>query len=412
MKVGIIGAGISGLSIGKILQEHCNVTILEKEEYIGGIAHVKNMDGIPYHLVGGHCFNSKKKEVLDFVFDKVMPLEDWHKIDRNSVINIRGNNVPYPIEFSVKQIANFDTELAFEITKDFLATSSNANESSNLREWFIQTFGRKLAETYFIPYNQKIWGRDISLMSPDWVKDKLPIPDKKEFFLGLIGAAYDKMPHSTFYYPNANTQNAFINALAEGSPIITKYEVKCVEKSGSKWIINGELEFDLIVNTGPLDTITPLIKNCPSDVTESAKRLKFNRVTTVFWKCIPDSATWVYFPESNIPFHRRINIGTFLKPIQGYCITECIGERSFEFATNFDWQKFGLIEPLSYNVSGPAYVIFDESRNLSLSEIFSYFDSIGLITLGRFGEWQYYNMDVCILKAIETANSIRIKYQF
>lgn len=57
-----------------------------------------------------------------------------------------------------------------------------------------------------------------------------------------------------------------------------------------------------------------------------------------------------------------------------------------------------------------AYIVFDENYSSSMNIIREYLDKIGIYTLGRFGEWQYYNMDICIKKAIDMANSIKKEY--
>ena len=198
MKIGILGAGITGLSIGKMLAESHQVEIIEKASVYGGIARTKTLDGVSYHKTGGHCFNSKHNDVLDFVFNKVMPKEQWHRIERNAVIKFNGNEVNYPIEFSIKQIFNFDKKLAFNIVKDFISTDDDGSYD-NLEIWFRKKFGNTLAEEYFIPYNRKIWGKKPSEMSPDWVEGKLPMPDKVSFFEALIESKQDKMPHSFFF---------------------------------------------------------------------------------------------------------------------------------------------------------------------------------------------------------------------
>ncbi|GAB6122891.1 hypothetical protein [Dysgonomonas termitidis] len=69
-----------------------------------------------------------------------------------------------------------------------------------------------------------------------------------------------------------------------------------------------------------------------------------------------------------------------------------------------------LIEPLDHNNSDMAYIVFDENYSSSMNIIREYLDKIGIYTLGRFGEWQYYNMDICIKKAIDMANSIKKEY--
>ena len=67
MKIGILGAGITGLSAAKMLHKHFDVEVLEKNDVCGGIARTKDVNGVAYHKVGGHCFNSKHKEVLNFI---------------------------------------------------------------------------------------------------------------------------------------------------------------------------------------------------------------------------------------------------------------------------------------------------------------------------------------------------------
>lgn len=216
MKISIIGAGITGLTAGRLLSKNHEVTIYEKESNIGGIARTKNVNGITYHTVGGHCLNSKNKAVMDFIFNYVLSKENWHHVKRDAKIN---HIVSYPIEFSIKEIARFNEELAFNITKDFMSS-----EDKETDDWF----GETLAKEYFIPYNRKIWQMEPSQMSHLWIDGKLPLPNKKEFFKE---DNEDTMPHSTFFYPNTNNQNTFIEALGNGLNIINNFNVTSIEKS-------------------------------------------------------------------------------------------------------------------------------------------------------------------------------------
>ena len=183
MELGIIGAGVSGLSVARLLAGRFELEVLEKDKEIGGIARVKMIDGIPYHLVGGHCFNSKNPRVLRFV-ESVLPKTEMHGIKRNARIAFKGHKVGYPLEFSVREIAAFDLDLAQRITEDFL--SAEPCDTTNLADWFRSRFGVALAEEYLIPYNRKIWGMEPSEMDPSWVEGKLPIPNKRQFFESLF----------------------------------------------------------------------------------------------------------------------------------------------------------------------------------------------------------------------------------
>jgi protoporphyrinogen oxidase len=405
MKIGILGAGVSGLTLGRLLikdGQH-EVEILERNAIHGGIARTKQSEGVTYHPVGGHCFNSKYPEVLDFVFNEVLPKEKWHQVQRNAVIKIKGQEVTYPIEYAIQQIHAFDPSLAIEITSDFLAAKDDG-DYDNLEDWFRKKFGNTLAEQYFIPYNTKIWNRPPQDMSPAWVDGKLPIPDKASFFKGLISNAQDQMPHSTFFYPDTNDQNTFIDQLAQGLNITCNYDVASIEKTADqKWLINKEKEFDLIVSTLPLNLLPFLIKDTPEAVLDAASKLKYNKVTTMFWETQDTDRTWTYIPESYNFFHRYIHIGSFFSPKKNYSMSEVVGEKTREEMIENGKKDPFLKRPVDYNVSDHAYVVFDENYDTATGTVKEHLKEVGVHTLGRFGEWQYYNMDVCIKSSIDLA---------
>lgn len=406
-KIGIIGAGVSGLSLGRFLKDTFNVEILESKGVVGGIARTRKVGNITYHQVGGHCFNSKYKDVLDFVFKHVLPLEQWRLVKRKSMIRLLDYEIPYPIEFSMKEIYSHDPNLAIRMTADFL----NANDDcayGNLDDWFRKKFGNSLAQEYFIPYNTKIWNVAPSKMNPEWVEGKLPMPNKASFFESLIGKSEDSMPHSSFYYPKSNDMNTFIDALSQGLNVVCNYRVSsiCYNEDTNKWIINNEKEFDLILNTSPIDRLPFIIAHAPDKVLDAAKLLKYNKISNVLWKTRLTDKTWTYLPNPSIRFHRYIHVGAYFNPISPYSISEAVGAVEYkDLIAEANKDPF-LEEPLAYNQSEHAYVVFDENYDYALDIVKSYLKSIGMPTVGRFGEWQYYNMDVCIHQSMDLAKSI------
>lgn len=406
MNVAIIGSGISGLAIAKLLKKkNFHVTVFEKQAVTGGIARTRDVNGVAYHVTGGHCFNSKYEDVLDFVFNSILEKEKWHKVERKSRINFKGRLISYPIEYALKEIAEFDLDLATRMVKDYFNTGTE--DRSNLASWFKSKFGLSLAEEYFIPYNEKIWNQKAETMMPDWVEDKLPLPNKDEFAKALLKGNKDTMPHSTFYYPNENNQNSFIDALSSGLIINLNSEVKSLFHENNKWILNDELEFDLVINTSPLNHLPTILNESPSEVLIAASKLKYNKVSTMLWKTSGNHDTWTYYPDVSTLFHRHIHIGNFFSPCENYSITEAVGEHSFE-VMHHEGKKFDyLLQPLDHHVSDHAYVIFDQHFKEAKSIIMNYIKTCpNLYTLGRFGEWEYYNMDVCIKSAIELSKKI------
>ena len=98
-KVAIIGAGISGLSAAHFLKDKCKVTVYEKESTPGGLIRCKRVNGCLYHICGGHVFNSKRQDVLDWFWSKFNKEDEFIKADRNSVVFMDNQQeIPYPIE--------------------------------------------------------------------------------------------------------------------------------------------------------------------------------------------------------------------------------------------------------------------------------------------------------------------------
>ena len=406
-KIAVIGAGISGLAFAKYAKvrgESCDVKVFEKSNSIGGIAKVKDFNNkIPYHMIGGHCFNSKYPHVMDFVFDHVLPENEWRKVNRQASILFKGNSIGYPIEYSIKDIFKFDEQLALDIVKDFYSASKEP--ATNLADWFKNNFGTTLANEYFIPYNRKIWGTEPCDMTADWVADKLPMPNDMEILKGLIGDGQDSMPHSSFYYPKSGTQNTFIAALAEGLEMELNANIaEIIENSDGTYRI-GSNTFDHIVYTGPLDEVAQIL-SVDQKVNEATSKLKYNKVTTMIWKSKPTADTWTYIPGTESLFHRMIHIGNFIDSEQNYSITEAVGEVTYnemvESANNIEL----LIEPIDYNVSERAYVVFDQNVAEAKDTIFNGLSNRNIHLLGRFGEWEYYNMDICIKRAIEVFDEV------
>ncbi|AJD05854.1 protoporphyrinogen/coproporphyrinogen oxidase [Campylobacter lari] len=416
MKICVIGAGVSGMSIARLLKDDFEVEVLEKESVVGGIARTKDINGIAYHVNGGHCFASRYLDVKEFVFKNVLAEDQWNTYSKSTKILFKNHWISGPIENSVLEIDKFDPNLAFQITKEMFSASYEKGE--NLEEWFINHFGPTLAKEYFIPYNTKIWGIEPKNMDSVWTVDdkqmKLPIPTKKNFYDSLIHKkSMDKMVEADgYHYPKTNNQNTFIEAIGKDVNILLEYPVKSIEKKNLKWIINGEKEYDLIINTSPLDMLVEVLSDVPSDIEKHFRNLKFNRVSNVL--CETDGSvdfTWAYIPDKDIGIHRTINIGTFFTPNKNYCLAERMGSHSIEYFEKEIKKLPYLKNIVGHNITEHAYVVFDLNYKQSKEEAIKYLNSLNIISHGRFGEWEYYNMDVCIKRSIDLAKSIKEKYK-
>ena len=99
MKIAIIGAGISGLSIGQLLKDTHNVTVFESESRPGGLIKCDKVQGNLFHRTGGHVFNTKRQDVMVWFWHFFDRETEFIKTERNSVVSMSdGRIIPYPIE--------------------------------------------------------------------------------------------------------------------------------------------------------------------------------------------------------------------------------------------------------------------------------------------------------------------------
>lgn len=164
-KVAIIGAGISGMSTAHFLSDRYEVKVFEKEDRPGGLIKCRRVNGNLFHTCGGHVFNSKRQDVLDWFWSKFIREEEFTKTDRNSCVfmdkgenSLEHNDIPYPIEnhmylFDEKTQKSFYEDLEeIDKVKGLNAKFTDYDSFGSFIRW---RFGKTLYNLYFEPYNKK-----------------------------------------------------------------------------------------------------------------------------------------------------------------------------------------------------------------------------------------------------------------
>ncbi|HIQ28498.1 MAG TPA: FAD-dependent oxidoreductase, partial [Sulfurovum sp.] len=152
--IGILGGGLSGLSIGYFLnQKNHNFLILEKESECGGLMRSVNVEGFTFDVGGSHIIFSKDKEILNFMVSLLK--DNVVKNRRNTKILYKGRYVKYPFENGLADLPKQDN---FECLYYFILNlikkeKGEIKPPTNLKEWFYYTFGKGISEKYLIPYN-------------------------------------------------------------------------------------------------------------------------------------------------------------------------------------------------------------------------------------------------------------------
>lgn len=410
MNIAVLGAGISGLSAARLLSDKgYEVTVYEKDSSVGGLAKSRFKDGILYDPHGGHILNSKHPEVMEWVFS-IYSNGNWKYTERNAKIYFNGKFVSYPFELSLCEL---DIQDATNCVYDFILAQSG-KEPSNFKDWLVWNFGQSICDCYMIPYNEKIWAYPLDQMETQWVAGKMPLPTKKEIIHSMLlkNPTERKMPHSTFYYPRYGGIQSFMNELAHGLNVRCNTDVTHINKKDGKWCINDEAVYDHVISTIPLPDISRVMDNLPPDIINHISGLKYNSLTTVLFECPETDITWLYIPSHDYRAH-RVGYQSALTPNanknsgMGCGALEIIGEQfdisNLDKAVNVLPSELQYRKTLDSEFTKYAYVIHDLDYRTNINCIKGYFkkcvDEFDL--LGRWGTWNYNNMDLCIWDSMQ-----------
>ena len=170
--VAIIGAGPAGLTAAYLLSKNnVDATVLEADPvYVGGISRTATYKGFHFDI-GGHRFFSKSKAVEDF----------WTEILPNDMlIRPRSSRIFYDGKFFGYPLKAFEALIKLGIVRSILCVLSwlkaklfPVRNPNNFEDWVSNQFGKRLFNTFFKSYTEKVWGMSCKEISADWAAQRI-----------------------------------------------------------------------------------------------------------------------------------------------------------------------------------------------------------------------------------------------
>lgn len=407
-KVVVIGSGISGLSISRMLSDQYDVEIVEKDPKFGGLIKCERIEGNLFHRVGGHVFNSRNQVVLDWFWSHFDKDKEFLSATRNAKIRMNGEFVGYPIENYLYQLPTDQLKLVVNELMDKLSEKKlQTTDYANFKDFLIGNFGEELYKLYFGPYNTKIWNADLAEVPLDWLDGKLPMPKLREVLLSnILKNEESTMVHSTFYYPRRDGSQFIVNRLSEGLSINCSYKVQSIEHIKNIGLsINKENKIvDSIVYCGDVRQLSEIIHiedEALQFAMKNVKDLVSNGTSNVLCETDDNDISWLYLPEEKFKAHRIIYTGNFSDTNnegsnRKTCVVEFSGKQDQSEMLKELCRLPGNLKPLAFNYEPNSYIIQHHDTRKNIAILKSLLKPYGIFLLGRFAEWEYYNMDKCI----------------
>lgn len=408
----IIGAGISGLSIARMLKEKGRKVILfEKESTPGGLVRCERVNDILYHCVGGHVFNSRNQAVLQWFWEQCNK-NDFQLATRHAVVSLAdGTHVDYPIENHIYQMPSHIQDAVLD---DLLQIASKGYpEDDNFDDFLLHRFGKTLYNEYFAPYNRKIWRRPLTDVPLKWLQGKLPMPTVKEILAANIGQVKEmQMVHSTFHYPKQNGSQYIADAFAANLNIHYNSQIEQINRDGDKWNVNGHLA-DYIIFCGNVRHLPAMLTNTTIELCDLEK-LEFHGTTSVLCEIEQNPYSWIYMPSETHESHRIICTGNFAKSNSPSGKNTATVEFTEKMSRNEIEEQLKRIpfspRYITHRYTPCTYPIQNAETRSIITLAKAQLEKHGIYLLGRFAEWEYYNMDAAMEAAIRLVNRLNCQH--
>ena len=430
MKTAILGAGLTGITLARLLHEKGDeVTVLEREQEYGGLCRSATNSGFTFDIGGSHIIFSHDTQVLTFMCDVLGRNSKQNK--RNTKIFYKGLFIKYPFENGLSQLPKDDLFFCInEFIKTLIAVEKGQiAHPSNFCEWIHYTFGKGIADLYMIPYNEKIWKYPAEKMSMHWVDGRIPRPPVEDVIKSAIGIETEGYTHqSIFSYPLRGGIEAMVREIAKPveENIQNGFNVSSIRKADGEFIISDgrtEISAQRLISTIPLQELLPCLDDVPEKVKNACSELKYNSIACVLIGIkgsVPD-ISWMYVPEKELGLFNRISFPSNYSPHvvpsgHSSILVEITYREADEASTMQDEDIIDHVvnalanmkiiktkEDVVYTAvmrQKYAYVIYDLEYQKNIAIVKEYCAGIGISLVGRFAEFEYLNMDGCIRNAM------------
>ena len=376
----IVGCGLSGAVIARELAEDgYQVTILERRDHIGGNMYdYRDPYGILVHKYGPHTFHTEKAELYHYI----CRFSDWEEYRLTCGAEINGICTPTPFNYQTiddfyppEKAARLKQEIKKEFPGQSTATVVEVLESKNK---LVRDYARFLFDNDYRLYTAKQWGVEPNEIDPAVLKR---VPLRFNYDRGYFEDQFQVMPRVSF--------TSFFENLLSHPAIEIKLGVDALHFLE---IQNGNLIYDHtavdfpVVYTGPLDE---LFGSCYGQL--PYRSLRFERVHEEIDS--RQDMPVVAYPQAK----DYIRIIEYKKlPIQD------VKGTTYEIEYSLPYKTGKTQEPYYPVLTETSKKLYEKYASLALKVNL-------LFVCGRLGDFQYYNMDQALERALKTAQKIKMQ---
>lgn len=438
-KYAILGAGLAGLSTAYHLgdnfhskddaQSNDNCMVFEKTNRVGGLAYSEETDDfiLDYCVHVLYHSNAEIRELCDLLLDG-----NTKDHIRSTWIFSKDTFTQFPFQANLYGLPLDVVEDCILAFIDAKYAETKSVKSRNFAQWIENTFGAGIAKHFMFPFNEKLWTVHPQKMSTEWVENVVPQPEIEDIIDGALPGKKRLFGYNaTFRYPKTGGIKVIPDTLSKRiAPIHFKHEaveIDPVKKQIRFKNINETVHYETLISTLPLKYMPEMITGVPDSVLSACDKLIHTSVECVnvaVDRTVDHHKHWVYYPEPEYSFYRVMlphTLGDSMVP-EGkgaFSVEVSYGnDREIDLSkveddVIRDLKKVHLMEsdedPLFIQrLSIPcAYSIYTSEREDAIGIIKAYLTEHDIQSIGRYGNWEYSNMEKALNDGREIADYLK-----
>ncbi|MEO6052035.1 MAG: NAD(P)/FAD-dependent oxidoreductase, partial [Pyrinomonadaceae bacterium] len=448
-KIVIIGAGPAGLTAAyQLCKEGVESVVLEKDVVVGGISRTVNYKGYLFDI-GGHRFFTKVKAVDD-MWREVLGEKKFLRRSRLSRIYYNKRFFQYPLKATNALLGLGIWNCIMMVGSYAKAQIFPVKDERSFEDWICNRFGKRLYNTFFKTYTEKVWGMPCNEISADWAAQRIKglslistiknslvsaQPQNKRDIIKTLIDAFDypeKGPGQMWEMVAESIQKkGSILKMSSGVEKIFWEKGKVasleIEVEGKTETISGT---DFISSMPMQELVRKLDPPPPTEVLEAAEKLgyrDFLTVSLVINKAELFLDNWIYIHDPDVKVGRIQNFKNWSPQMVPDPNKTCLGLEYFCFEGDGLWTMsdedlvalgtkelgiLGLIDPKDVEdgavVRMPkAYPVYDGGYAEAVNTIREFISGLGnMYLVGRNGMHKYNNQDHSMLTAMLSVKNI------
>jgi len=412
----ILGAGLTGLSAAHHLQRDQRAfAVHEKLPHPGGHAITLERDGYRFDRTG-HLLHLRDPEIRSWIEQLLSGRTVF--VQRNSRVFSHGVYTRYPYQANTYGLP---PQVAYECLTGYLAARDEVDsvpEPENFEQFCLKYFGEGFSRHFMIPYNERLWGVHPRDVTAAWCSRFVPVPKLEDVMAGAVGLNDRELGYNqSFLYPKRGI-GELSEALAAGVSATVHYShaPTAIDYRKRRLVFDdGEVGYQVLISTAPLDVLVGLLHEPPAAVREAAARLVCNPLwyldVALEVPCGVDMH-WVYVPEPKYPAYRvgcYSNFSAQMAPPGKACLYVELASRQPPDMTSLlpavtqqliamsIIERPGDIRFAEARCIDHAYVVYNHDYYQALQTVTPFLEEHRIISTGRYGGWNYSSMEDALL---------------